>query len=264
MSDMKDTSTNHMDDELNFDEFEPFDEVPPSTNSTQSTTSKQSANTSSVNTGSFDHLSFREPSNPLKLVVLAVIVVIVLGFGLYHLVGKMRFSGFKSKPAAVVATQTATVAPVTVADVNSAVRVEQQKSVDMMNKIGALDQTVNQQQQTMNQIQSNMSTLQDSVNSLNSTVSTVSQQLSDINQKLVKPVVKKVLQPQQVLPPPVTYVVKAMVPGRAWLLENNGNVLSVAVGNAVPSHGVVNQIDLNNGQVMMSDGSVFSYDLNNG
>ena len=59
MSDIKDTSTNHADDELSFDEFEPFDEVSPNVSTARSTTTpkQESAGASFNASRSFDNLN---------------------------------------------------------------------------------------------------------------------------------------------------------------------------------------------------------------
>jgi intracellular multiplication protein IcmG len=249
MIDAKDTSTH--DDEFHFDEFDHPENL-------SATEAGANAN---VNTGSRYGDSWADSigqKNRRKLIIFAIFVVIILGFIIYHFAASWNnpFSDLNiSKKAvrqpAVAHLQTATVTP----------SVPQPPASDeVITKVNTLDQTLNQQGQTITQLQDNMGSLQESINGLNTTVTNMSQKLASINDQLTKP--KKAPKPVEAGPPPVTYIVKAMVPGRAWLQGSNGSMLSVTVGNEVPQHGTVTQIDLSNGQVLTSDGTAMTYDIN--
>ncbi len=262
MNDIKDSSIEHNDDELDFHEFEAFDDP-----SHQTTSGDEASNMFGQRESSFSHkarafenLRFdADRGRSVKIIVIVVVILGVLGFIIYHLAAKGVFSNWGKKNAS---SQVATItAPQPT--VNSMVQQQEAKTAELTTKMSTIDQTLTQQQQTIDQIQTNMNTLQDSVAGLNTTVGTVSQQLTQLNDKLGKATApKKTIESGPPAPPPITYVIKALVPGRAWLLASDGTMLSVAAGNAVPGHGVVNQIDLNTGQLFMSDGSVFTYDIN--
>ena len=50
---------------------------------------------------------------------------------------------------------------------------------------------------------------------------------------------------------------RAVVPGRAWMVDGAGNTVSVTTGDELPYYGKVTKIDSDKGQVIMSSGYVF-------
>jgi hypothetical protein len=56
---------------------------------------------------------------------------------------------------------------------------------------------------------------------------------------------------------PVPMIVQAAIPGRAWLLSQTGQLLTVARGDDVPGYGRVMNIDPVAGTVTMSSETVF-------
>lgn len=54
----------------------------------------------------------------------------------------------------------------------------------------------------------------------------------------------------------VTYTVRAVVPGRAWLSASNGETMTIAVGDKLPGYGDVVDINSMNGTVVTSSGAV--------
>ncbi len=59
--------------------------------------------------------------------------------------------------------------------------------------------------------------------------------------------------------PKVTYYVRALMPGRAWLMGSDGVSTSVTVGSQLLGYGRVTMIHVQTGQVSTSTGKVFSY-----
>jgi intracellular multiplication protein IcmG len=59
--------------------------------------------------------------------------------------------------------------------------------------------------------------------------------------------------------PKVTYYVRALMPGRAWLMGSDGISTSVTVGSQLLGYGRVTMIHVQTGQVSTSAGKVFSY-----
>jgi intracellular multiplication protein IcmG len=255
----KDTSTQYDDNEFHFDEFDHSNEAPAATAETSSTAGIGS--TTAPNTEwSTNPLNKK---NPRKLVVVGLIVTILIVFIVYHFFGATGNSPLSGIAPVPETTKVASAPANTVrSPAPQQPEVPVQKMADELNnKISTLDQTVNQQQQTITQLQGNISAMQDSMNTLNASIDTLTQQLASINAKLAKPAPKKTIQ-EPMAPPPVTYTVKAMVPGRAWLKGSDGSLLTVSTGSSLPAHGQVTNIDLQQGQVTTSDGSVFSYDIN--
>lgn len=62
--------------------------------------------------------------------------------------------------------------------------------------------------------------------------------------------------------PPLFFHLKAVVPGRAWIINNHGVSQSVSVGDSVPQYGIVKVVDADRGMVLMSSGKVITYGEN--
>jgi intracellular multiplication protein IcmG len=59
-----------------------------------------------------------------------------------------------------------------------------------------------------------------------------------------------------------SYFVQAIIPGRAWLEDSQGQTITVANGDEVPGFGQVTNIDPQNGVVLTSSGIKFMYAIN--
>jgi intracellular multiplication protein IcmG len=57
----------------------------------------------------------------------------------------------------------------------------------------------------------------------------------------------------------VTYVLRAVIPGRAWIERPLGGVLTIMEGEYVPGLGKVTRIDADNGEVTLDTGDVIKY-----
>jgi len=74
-------------------------------------------------------------------------------------------------------------------------------------------------------------------------------------------------QPKAVKPsgppkPKITYHVRAIIDGRAWLLSSDGLAESVTVGDPIPGYGLVKAIDPNRGLIYTSSDKTIGYGLN--
>lgn len=56
-----------------------------------------------------------------------------------------------------------------------------------------------------------------------------------------------------------TYMVRAIIPGRAWLLRDDGATITVVRGDRVNGYGRVKEIDEQRGIVIMNQGNVFRF-----
>lgn len=62
--------------------------------------------------------------------------------------------------------------------------------------------------------------------------------------------------------PKITYHVKAVVPGRAWIVGSNGLSYSVAVGDTLPQAGKIRAINADSGELTLSSGKHIGYGAN--
>ncbi|MBU0743828.1 MAG: hypothetical protein KKE11_00440 [Gammaproteobacteria bacterium] len=118
---------------------------------------------------------------------------------------------------------------------------------------------------------------QDRVVNLNAAITKTEQEILGVNQHLdqltttvqqillevekireaTKPKVKKAVRR-----PPVAYHVRAIVPGRVWLESAKGKTVSLCVGSKLEGYGVVRIISPRHGMVVMSNGSIIQYGVN--
>jgi intracellular multiplication protein IcmG len=59
--------------------------------------------------------------------------------------------------------------------------------------------------------------------------------------------------------PPVNFHIQAVIPGRAWLINDNGSTLTVREGTRVPGYGMVRLIDARQGRIVTSSGRVIRF-----
>ena len=55
------------------------------------------------------------------------------------------------------------------------------------------------------------------------------------------------------------YFIQALIPGRAWLVGENGATVTVNVGSRLPGYGIIRVIDTNLGRVATSSGKIIIY-----
>ncbi|MFN7098565.1 MAG: hypothetical protein ACK4PR_13580, partial [Gammaproteobacteria bacterium] len=60
------------------------------------------------------------------------------------------------------------------------------------------------------------------------------------------------------------YYVQAIIPGRAWLKNSSGQIITVAPGDPVPGYGTVTNIDAQNGVVTTSSGTKIVFGIDEG
>lgn len=78
-------------------------------------------------------------------------------------------------------------------------------------------------------------------------------------QKLTAPKVKV---KKKVVAPPIAYHVRAIVPGRVWLESADGKGVTLKVGDSLEGYGTVQVISPRQGMVVMSNGAIIQYGVN--
>jgi intracellular multiplication protein IcmG len=112
----------------------------------------------------------------------------------------------------------------------------------------------------LTQLMEKINELSQKVTSLATTVDEQSQAIISMKQRSVsehkiKVVKKPIYKPQQYL----EYNVQAVIPGRAWLIANNGSTKTVRKGSMLPGYGIVTIIDAIQGRVMTSSGKMIKF-----
>lgn len=131
------------------------------------------------------------------------------------------------------------------------------------NQTNAQDQvmSINNQLASINtnldMLTSKLTQLSQQLTQLNSVVNEQAQQLTLLKAHLeAKPKLVKRIIPRG---PSMVYYLKAVIPGRAWLVTNNGNTMTVRVGTPIAGYGVVRFIDAIQGRVLTSSGHLIKF-----
>ncbi len=123
----------------------------------------------------------------------------------------------------------------------------------------------------INELNASVSQLQATVGDLGKEMVTISAKLDQIEKIAQKPVEEKLgpkhkgsrNHPRITAPTvlPMVYEVKAVVPGRAWIQSENGELTSIEVGETLVGYGKVESIDVTEGIVKLSSGATIQYGL---
>lgn len=258
---MTEPKTDVQEEEYQFDDFDKFDMPNESAaNPAEGVSSVQGAESVVEN--------FAPRKDYRKMAMIGLVVVIILGFVIYGLLGRSTSVKIPKESSVLpqvnspqptpMTTQAQNPAQVPAAVIPPPVPMATEKDIDQ------LTSTVTAQQQNMDQMQNSINTLQESVGTLNATIGDLSQKLSDALSKMPEKRVapRPIAKPIAAEPPRPTYTIRAMVPGRAWLQASDGQTMTVVNGDQVPAYGSVQDIDLNAGQVVLSDGTIIGYNYN--
>lgn len=113
-------------------------------------------------------------------------------------------------------------------------------------------------------MQSKMTALTDKIAELNQTLLKLNDQLDNQSHTIARLSAKPVSAPvvrhrNNAERRVIRYYIQAVIPGRAWLVAENGATLTVREGSHVPGYGLVRLIDPNQGRVMTSSGLVIRF-----
>jgi intracellular multiplication protein IcmG len=190
----------------------------------------------------------------LFLVIIIAVFVVYLFLGNQNTVKEevAQFEQPKLQAAPTMPMQ-APVQPIAVTEAAEITTLQQQLS--------AVSQQTQQNQTQIQQLQNSIQQLQNTVSQLTNQVATMSSTIDTLAASMVKPT--RTVSKAKKAPPRPVYQVRAVVPGRAWLQEKQGQhivkLLTVKVGDFLPGYGRVQVINPSEGQVITSWGSVIRY-----
>jgi intracellular multiplication protein IcmG len=237
---------------------------------------------SSPTRGRFDHIDPKILKTVQKGAIAVVALVLIL-------MGYKMVSGFfstksdtkstmtaasnapKAKPVVKAPEPVVTKAPSSLLDSPSV-------STAPVNKINTTD--VSNLQTAQRQIESELSDLRTQVSTVNQNISDLSAKMADVQQTML--VLRERLEQQseqmvrvqsihrakrtaaakpapRAAAPKSVYYIQAIIPGRAWLMSNEGSSLTVSRGSAVPGYGSVRLINAKIGRVFTSSGRVIQF-----
>lgn len=113
-------------------------------------------------------------------------------------------------------------------------------------------------------------TVNNNINSLNTQLSALNQVITDLSNQVAKQsqelnALRACAQPKKIKPKirihveRVIYYLKAVIPGRAWLIGSNGSTLTVREGTKIAGYGTVKLIDSMQGRVLTSSGQIIRF-----
>ena len=136
-----------------------------------------------------------------------------------------------------------------------------------------ITQVYNRLQQKIDELSKQAENNQVNIAQVSNDISATKQDMADISQKIdiltnsvqqiLAEVAKLKAPPKKATKKPkVAYNVRAIVPGRAWLQSGDGKNITLRVGDKLNGYGEVLAISPRQGMVLMSDGSVIQYGVN--
>ncbi len=130
----------------------------------------------------------------------------------------------------------------------------QQSSSETLSELNAQVQSLRNQ---INQSNTQQATLNDSIITMARAIKALQSQVKTLHQ--VKSATSHI---KVITSKPTVYYLKAVVPGRAWIISNNGLTMSVAVGDMIPHYGRVDAVEANRGMILTSSGKIIQYGTN--
>lgn len=192
-------------------------------------------------------------NNKRVTIVVVVVIVALIAFKLMN---------HHSKPKVIAIAKTKPVVQQPVQQTFT----QRRSSPEVMNLLSSLRQNAKESQTEISQLQNQISDLRvqftqthQTQAQLNQSMVVLAEKLKQLTAKIHQKPSKKV---KKALSPSLVFHLKAVVPGRAWIVSNNGLSESVSVGDAIAQYGIVKVIDANRGMVLTSSGKVIGYGVN--
>lgn len=189
-------------------------------------------------------------SNRRITIVCGLIIAAIIAF---------KILGYRHRMAAVAPVAAP---PVVQQSVNN------QPNPEVLNQLDRLKRADSERSAILADVQNEMSSLRDELNQthqqqaqFNQTMAGLVEQIKQLSDKLEasqKPTPKKKIVAQH----PVIFHIKAIIPGRAWIVSNEGLSITVREGDTIPQYGKVQSVDADRGEVLTSSGKTIIYGSN--
>ncbi len=141
--------------------------------------------------------------------------------------------------------------------------VKQEVSPEMSSEISDLQQALQSNQSSINQLQTQLQSVNSALSqaaqnqaSNQATIAALTKQVEALSAQV------KILQAIGAKIPVAKFHVKAILSGRAWIVNSNGLEKTVRVGDIVPQYGEVIAIDPQSGQVTTNSGKIIRFGSN--
>lgn len=226
--------------------------------------------------------AFFKENSPLRNVIVIVAILLALTL-LYKMISVLFFheksiAHVSSIPNHVTVMPKA--APINNSSSNAMTGSTQtlDNQATMLQEMNAMKAKMASLEQTEVSLQNQVSTINNQLTTVNANINTIAEKLTVINQQMLD--LRRVVQeqaermvivkeqarhrmspPKRIYPrgPSIVYYLKAVIPGRAWLISTAGNTMTVRVGTPIPGYGVVRYIDAIQGRVLTSSGQLIRF-----
>lgn len=228
--------------------------------------------------------------------ILILIFVIILGFLVYKYLGPF-FTKKRTKDTVPAVTQGSNVNS-TITPIGSSNTVPSQppettapsevvtpvvsnptpvQSVTQGPDLTDLTQRISTLESNQQNLQSEIDSINNQLGNMNNNITALANKISELNQNLVAITTKIELQADQIAiltvktkpavvkkvvirtPPPPVYFIQAVIPGRAWLISQNGSTISVREGTRIAGYGIIRLIDSRQGKIITSSGRIIRF-----
>lgn len=137
-------------------------------------------------------------------------------------------------------------------------------------KLNALESYSEQSNQKIKSLNNRLDSFTKAVNELNSKLTTMNSNMALMAQELqsqesylnklkAQALAKKRKKKKVTYKPRTIYHIQAIIPGRAWLISNQGSTITVVEGSAIPGYGTVSIIDPHQGHIILKSGKMIKF-----
>ncbi len=188
--------------------------------------------------------------------IFLIVFIIFASLGIYKLVSTLLNRMHVTSPSKVIAKAPKIAMPVIPAAVQTNI---------------AIDNRFNHLEQEQRELQSHLQAFDSELSDIKSTLADLNSRLGNMNEQtqMLTTQQEAFLQKQQkaetklakrkkAIPKPIYYV-RAIIPGRVWLILQDGSTLTLGVGDKLAGYGVITVIDPNQGTITLSSGAIIGY-----
>lgn len=147
--------------------------------------------------------------------------------------------------------------------------ISSQKLIDLESAQKDLQMQIHDSSNQLLAVNENLNVVMESLKQLNEQVTQLAAAVQDqakvtavLNSQFQQHEKKKIASrstPNLAAIPPVRYFLQAVIPGRAWLLDSNGDTFTVREGSKIANYGMIRYIDARRGRVLTSSGKIITF-----
>lgn len=190
------------------------------------------------------------------IAVVVVVLVIAIGFRLF---GDSSSSSINTPATStqIAAAEKTRQVQQPIPNQNLAQLQQNESSLDdLKQQVGSSETQIQQIQSQLSQMGAQLTSLSASKDTLNQAVAALAQDVRSLIKKTTK-----VKRHKKVAAKPITYTIRALVPGRAWVSGSNGQSATLVVGDTLKQYGRVTSIQPEKGLVTTSSGKKIVFSL---